>query len=93
MLAQKNEYLQETVSGIAQLTEEEKIRQHCQAREDYEYWEYIRNMTHQREMQEQKEALRQKDEVLRQQGEELRSAQEEISRLRAEIETLKRPSK
>ena len=35
MLAQNNEYLQETVSGVAQLSAEEQIRQRCQAREDY----------------------------------------------------------
>ena len=42
MLAQNNEYLQETVSGVRQLTAEEQIRQQCQAREDYLYWERIR---------------------------------------------------
>ena len=42
MLAQNNEYLQETVSGVRQLSAEEKIRQQCQAREDYLYWERIR---------------------------------------------------
>lgn len=42
MLAQNNEYLQEAVSGVRQLTEEEKIRQQCQAREDHLYWERIR---------------------------------------------------
>lgn len=35
MLAQNNEYLQEAVSGVAQLSAEEQIRQRCQAREDY----------------------------------------------------------
>lgn len=33
MLAQNNEYLQEAVSGVAQLSAEEKIRQRCEARE------------------------------------------------------------
>ena len=42
MLAQNNEYLQEAVSGVRQLTAEEQIRQQCQAREDYLYWERIR---------------------------------------------------
>ena len=35
MLAQQNEYLREAVSGVAILTEDEKIRQQCQAREDF----------------------------------------------------------
>ena len=43
MLAQNNEYLQEAVSGVRQLTAEEKIRQRCQARETNAYWERIRN--------------------------------------------------
>lgn len=43
VLAQNNEYLQEAVSGVRQLTEDEKIRQQCQAREDFAYWERIRN--------------------------------------------------
>lgn len=43
MLAQSNEYLQEAVSGVRQLTAEEQIRLQCQAREDYLYWERIRN--------------------------------------------------
>lgn len=42
MLAQNNEYLQEAVSGVRQLTAEEQIRQQCQAREDHLYWERIR---------------------------------------------------
>ena len=42
MLAQNNEYLQEAISGVRQLTADEQIRQQCQAREDYLYWERIR---------------------------------------------------
>ena len=42
MLAQNSEYLQEAVSGVRELTEEEKIRQRCQARETNAYWERIR---------------------------------------------------
>ncbi|MBQ9118818.1 MAG: Rpn family recombination-promoting nuclease/putative transposase [Lachnospiraceae bacterium] len=35
MLAQKNEYIQEATSTMYMLTEEEKIRQQCEAREEY----------------------------------------------------------
>ena len=52
MLAQNNEYLQETVSGIRQLTEEEKIRQQCEARETNAYWERIREAARKRELAE-----------------------------------------
>lgn len=42
MFAQQNEYLKEAVFDIAVLTEEEQILQQCQAREDFEYWERIK---------------------------------------------------
>lgn len=51
MLAQNNEYLQEVISGVQQLTEEDKIRQQCQAREDHAYWERIREADQKRELQ------------------------------------------
>ena len=51
MLAENNEYLQEVVSGVRQLTEEEQIRQQCQAREDFIYWERIREAEYKRELQ------------------------------------------
>ncbi|MBQ9118748.1 MAG: hypothetical protein IJY09_01685 [Lachnospiraceae bacterium] len=49
-LAQNNEYLQETVSAVRQLTEDEKIRQQCQAREYYYFWENFKNQQHQKEL-------------------------------------------
>ena len=60
MLAQNNEYLQEAVSGVRQLTEDEKIRQQCQAREDFAYWERMRN----NRMREQDEELQKKEAIL-----------------------------
>ena len=35
MLAKKNEYIDEAANTIHQLTQEEKIRMQCEAREDY----------------------------------------------------------
>ena len=35
MLAKTNQYIEEAVATIRQLTQEEKIRQQCEAREDY----------------------------------------------------------
>lgn len=55
MLAQNNEYLQEVVSGVQQLTEEEKIRQQCEAREINAYWERIREADRKRELLELQE--------------------------------------
>ena len=56
MLAQNNEYLQEVVSGVRQLSEEEKIRQQCEARETNAYWERIREADRQRVQQELQDA-------------------------------------
>lgn len=72
MLAQNNEYLQEAVSGVRQLTEEEKIRQRCQAREDYLYWEHIRNSRTKRLEKELADAQAEKTALL-QELEELRA--------------------
>ena len=98
MLAQKNEYLQETVSGVRQLTEEEKIRQQCQAREDYYFWENFKNHRYEKvltdlkdarqQLQQINEALQQKDEALQQKDAALHSLEDEIARLRAELNTL-----
>ena len=56
MLAQNNEYLQEVVSGVRQLSEEEKIRQQCEVRETNAYWERIREADRQRVQQELQDA-------------------------------------
>ena len=37
MLAEKNEYIADTVVTLRKLTADEKIRMQCQAREDYEH--------------------------------------------------------
>ena len=57
MLAQKNEYLQEVVSGVRQLTEEEKIRQQCEAREINTYWERVREADRKQELQEKEDII------------------------------------
>ena len=93
MLAQKNEYLQETVSGVRQLTEEEKIRQQCQAREDYYFWENFKNHRYEKaltdlkdarqQLQQQKDALAQKDEALQHKDAQLAAALAKIAELEA----------
>lgn len=83
MLAQNNEYLQEAVSGIRQLTEDEKIRQQCQAREDFEYWERIRTTYYQEELQKREDALHQKEDLLQQKEAQLSAALAELAALKA----------
>ena len=49
MLAQDNVYLQDTVVGIRQLTEDEKIRMQCEARASNQFWERMRENYYQQE--------------------------------------------
>jgi len=42
MLAQNNEYLRETSNAMYELDKDRLIRQQCQAREDFLYWERIK---------------------------------------------------
>lgn len=81
VLAQNNEYLKEAVSGVRQLTEDEKIRQQCQAREDYAYWERIRNVR----MKELSDGLEQAKDELQQTQDELQQAQEAFAQKEAEL--------
>ncbi len=88
VLAQNNEYLKEAVSGVRQLTEDEKIRQQCQAREDFAYWERIRN-TRMKELgdnlEQAKDNLQQMQDELQQTQGELQQAQETIVQKDAEL--------
>ncbi len=79
MLAQNNEYLQEVVSGVRQLTEEEKIRQQCQAREDYIYWERIRKAKYDSEIQERAKIIDEQTETINEQTETINEQAETIT--------------
>ena len=73
-LAQNNEYLQETISGVRQLSEDEQIRQQCEARESFVYWERLRNIAHQQAL-----------DTIKQQAAELQEKDNEIAQLRAQL--------
>lgn len=83
MLAENNEYLQETVSGVRQLTQDEQIRQLCQAREDYEYWERIRNNYHAEQLKERDEKILQLQEQLLKQQEQFEKQQKQFEEQQA----------
>ena len=88
MLAQNNEYLQEVVSGVRQLTEEEKIRQQCEAREINTYWERIREADRLREQQELQNAwteLANQQQELANQQQELADQQQELADQQQEL--------
>ena len=57
MLSQNNEYLKEAYETVYHLTQEEKVRLQCQAREDY----YRRMKGIQEKIEAQEELLAQKD--------------------------------
>ncbi len=89
MLAKQNEYLQEAVSGVAVLTEDEQIRQQCQAREDFEYWERIRENGHKRELAEKDRKYQLKlDEKEQELAEKDAKYQQQLSELNARIAEL-----
>jgi len=89
VLAQNNEYLQEAVSGVRQLTEDEKIRQQCQAREDFAYWERIKN-NHMKELGDglakAKDDLQQAQDELQQTQDELQQTQGELQQTQGELQ-------
>lgn len=82
MLAQENEDIREASDTIYQLSQEEEIRQQCEAREDY----YRR----QRSMEVYMQRLENK---IQEQNEQLEEKDLTIAALLAEIEKLKKDSK
>ncbi len=82
MLSQSNEYLKETVSGVVELSEDERVRQCCQARADYELWERRRLARHQR-------ALDEKDSTIANQAAEITNLTAELNNLTAELTALR----
>ena len=96
MLTQDNIYLQEVVSGVQQLTEEEKIRQQCQAREDYAYWERIREADRKRELQkrdniinEQADTINEQADTINEQADTIIAQEQKLSEQNAEINLLR----
>jgi len=81
-LAEKNEYLQEVVSGVRQLTEDEYLRQRMQAREDYEYWERIKTNYYHREIRERDEKIQEQNEKIQEQNEKIQEQDKQIQEQR-----------
>ena len=86
MLAQKNEYLQEVVSGVRQLTEEEKIRQQCEAREINTYWERVREADRKQELQEKEDIINAQADTINEQAKTLSKKEQENAYLRSLLE-------
>ena len=83
MLAKKNEYIDEAANTIHQLTQEEKIRMQCEAREDY----YRTQLGWQWMLAEQRALLEEKDAMLEKKDAMLAEKDATIQKLRAALET------
>lgn len=80
MIAQQNDYLQEASKAYYKLTQEERIRQICEAREDY----YRCQRGIQRIMDEQAAALKEQETILKKQESSLAEKDAIIASLLAE---------
>ena len=92
MLAQDNEYLRETSNAMYELDQDLLIRQQCQAREDFLYWERIKaNHTKQveTELAETKVELENQKAELENQRAELASKDAELAAKNIELEKQK----
>ena len=92
MLAENNQYIEDAVVTVRQLTQEEKVRQQCEAREDY----YRRTAGREKrlkqvtgERDELKERLSQKDAEIAKKDADIAKKDDEIAKNKAEIEHLR----
>ena len=86
MLAQNNQDIQEAVVTVYQLTQEEKIRQQCEAREDY----YRRQNDVKRYIQRQENTIQQQAEQIQQLTKQIQQQAEQIQMLTATINVLQK---
>ncbi len=88
MLAQDNEYLRETSTAMYELDQDRLIRQQCQAREDFLYWERIkenRNKRIETELAETKAELSNQKAELAAKNAELADKDAELERQKVEL--------
>ncbi len=92
MLAKENEYVKSAVVTVAELTEDERIRQRLQARKDFEYWERIRlnqMETQTKELAEANATIAEQASKLAEQDSKISKQNSKIAELLAEIAVLK----
>ncbi len=77
MLAKDNEYIQEASTTVYKLTQEEKVRLECEAREDY----YRRQKEIQRRMRENEETMKCQEQTMKQQEQTMKQQEQTISQL------------
>jgi len=81
MLAQDNEYLRETSNAMYELDKDRLIRQQCQAREDFLYWERMKENRNKR----MEAKIAEQDAVIAHQKAELADKNAEIKKQEAEL--------
>ena len=82
MYAESDEYLQEAADTVYKLTQEEKIRQQCEAREDY----YRRTAGRERLLREAQELVREKQSQLDEKQSQLDEKQKQLHEQQAMLE-------
>lgn len=82
MYAESDEYLQEVADTVYKLTQEEKIRQQCEAREDY----YRRTAGRERLLREAQELVREKQSQLYEKQSQLDEKQKQLHEQQAMLE-------
>lgn len=82
MIAQNSDYIKEASETIYKLTEDERVRMQCEAREDF----YRRQRTQQRWVENLQQRLARAEEELENKVAELESKDAEIARLRMLLE-------
>lgn len=85
MVAAKNRMIDDAATTIYQLTEDERIRQQCEAREDY----LRRQRGIQKMLEEQRQQLTEKDKQLTEKDQQIAEMQKIIEELRQENKMLR----
>ncbi len=85
MLAEEYSFVDDAATTIYEISEDERIRQQCQAREDYE----LRQRSIMDRIKERDKMLKQKDKLLEQKNNTIEQLTKEIAELKAQLEAKK----
>ena len=86
MVAAKNQMIDDAATTIYQLTADERIRQQCEAREDY----LRRQRWIQKMLEEQRQQLAEKDQQLTEKDQKLTEQEQQLTAMKSELEEAKK---
>ena len=86
MLAQKNPYIANAAQTVYRVTEDERIRQMCEAREEGEKTQRTIELLHQMELQQAKEELQKTTDELQKKRNELQQTTNELQQTTSELQ-------